>query len=63
MLGVVEQARHEHMSDEYKKQYIIVDVPRSPLWAKVRDSTVVLSKLNKGGWSSGQTLATQIRTI
>ena len=27
--GVVEQARNEHMSDEYKKQYII-DIPRSP---------------------------------
>ena len=39
--GVVEQARHEHMSDEYKKQYII-DVPRSSSWVpKERDTTGV----------------------
>ena len=36
--GLVEQARHEHMTDEYKKRYII-NVPRSPSWAKVRDTT------------------------
>ena len=46
--ALVEQARHEHVSDEYKKQYI-ADVTRSPSWAKVRDSTVVPSELNKGG--------------
>ena len=27
--GLVEQARHEHMSDEYKNPFI-VDVPPSP---------------------------------
>ena len=28
---LVEQARHEHMSDEYKKRYIVVIVPRGPI--------------------------------
>ena len=45
--GLIKQARHEHMPDEYKKQYII-DGPRSPSWAKVRDTTIVRSELNKG---------------
>ena len=29
---LVEQARHEHMSDEYNNRHIIVVVPRSPSW-------------------------------
>ena len=47
--GLVEQARHEHMSDEYKSQYII-DVPPSPSRVKVCDTTVVPSELlsNRG---------------
>ena len=44
--GLVEEARHEHMSDEYKKRYII-DVLPSPSLVKVRDTTVVPSELNK----------------
>ena len=32
--ALVEQARHEHMSDEYKNRYVIV-VPPFPLWVKV----------------------------
>ena len=32
--GLVEQARHEHMSDEYKDRYILI-VPPSPSWVKV----------------------------
>ena len=46
--ALVEQARHEHKSDEYKSQYIIA-VLRSSSWAKLRDTTVVPSELNKGG--------------
>ena len=42
---LVEQARHEHMSDEYNTQYII-DVPPTPSWVKVRGTTVVHSELN-----------------
>ena len=45
---LVEQARHEHMSDEYKHQYII-DLLPSPSLVKVRDTTVVPSELNKRG--------------
>ena len=45
---LIEQARYEHMPDEYKNQNII-DVPPSPSWAKVRDTTMVPSELNKGG--------------
>ena len=45
--GLVKQARHEHMADEYKNQYI-VDGPRSPSWAKVRDTTIIPSELKKG---------------
>ena len=61
--GLVEQAGHEHKSDEYKKRYTI-DVPPSPaLLVKVRDTTMVPSQLNKGGWSSGRKLASQIRII
>ena len=39
---LVEQARYEHMSDEYKNRNII-DVPPSPSWVKVRDTTLVHS--------------------
>ena len=46
--GSVEKARHEHMSDEYKKQYTI-DVPPSPSLAKVRDTTMIPSELSKRG--------------
>ena len=43
---LVEQARHENVSDEYKKQCII-DLLR---WVpKERDTTVVPSELNKRG--------------
>ena len=28
--ALVEQARHEHMSDEYKNRYNTIDVPPSP---------------------------------
>ena len=45
--GLIGQARNEHMSDEYKNQYII-DVPPSPS-VKIRDITMVPSELNKGG--------------
>ena len=38
--ALVEQARHEHMSDAYKNQYII-DIPPSPSLVKVGDTTVV----------------------
>ena len=44
--GLVEQARHEDMSDEYKKQYIIDVLQWVP---KKRDTTVVPSELNKMG--------------
>ena len=45
VLGVVEQARHEHMSDKFKKQYII-DMPRSPSQLpNTRDTTMVPSEL------------------
>ena len=37
--GLVEQGRHEDMSDEYKNQYID-DVPPSPSLVKVRDTIV-----------------------
>ena len=37
--GLVEQARHEHMSDEHKTRWYISNVPRFPSWAKVRDTT------------------------
>ena len=56
--GLVEQARHEYMSSEYKKQYI-VDVPPSPSWTKVRDTTVVPSELNKRGKSQEDKLGSQ----
>ena len=46
--GLVEQARHEHMSDGYKNRYIL-DVPPSPPLVKVRDTTVDPSELNKRG--------------
>ena len=46
--GLVEQARHEHMRDEYKNRYVI-DVPPSPALVKVRDIAMVPSELNKGG--------------
>ena len=46
--GLVEQARHEHRSDEYKNQYII-KVPSSPSLVKARDTTVVSSELNRRG--------------
>ena len=44
--ALVEQARHEHMSDEYKNRYI-VDIPPSPSLVKVRDTIMVSSELNK----------------
>ena len=44
--GLVGQARHEHLLDEYKNRYII-DVLPSPPSVKVRDTTVVPSELNK----------------
>ena len=40
--GLVEQTRHEHMSDEYNNQYI-TDVPMSPPWLpKERDTTLTV---------------------
>ena len=33
-LGLVEQARHEHMSDEYKNRYIIVVLLKPTSWDK-----------------------------
>ena len=46
--GLVEQARQEHMSDEYDNRYIII-VPPSPSWVKVRDVKLDPSELNKRG--------------
>ena len=47
--GLVKQARHEYMPDEYKDQYVI-DVPPSPPLMKVRENTTVIpSELNKRG--------------
>ena len=37
--GLVEQARHKHMSDDYKNRYIMM-VPSSPSLMKVRDTTL-----------------------
>ena len=38
--GLVEQARHEYMSDEHKTRWYISNVPRFPSWAKVRGTTI-----------------------
>ena len=50
--GLVQQARYEHMSDEYKNQYIFY-VPPSSLLVKVRDTTVFPSEPNKRGEVKG----------
>ena len=61
--GLIEQAQHEHMSDDYKTQYII-DVTPSPSWAKVREHLSGSQRTEtKGGQSSRQTLTSQIRII
>ena len=47
--GFGEQARHEHMSDEYKDRYIIVALLKTPSWYytdNARNTTVVPSELD-----------------
>ena len=45
--ALVEQALHEHMSDEYENRYIIM-VSSSPSLVKVRDTTVGSQRTDQG---------------
>ena len=42
-----EQARHEHMSDEYKNRYIIITLLKTPprYYRQYKNTTVVPSEL------------------
>ena len=46
--GLDEQARHEHMSDEYKDRYIIIELLKTPPWhyRQCENITVVPTELN-----------------
>ena len=47
---LLEQARHEHMSDEYKNRYIVVVLLKSPSWViqtNTRPPELVPSELIK----------------
>ena len=47
-LGLDEQARHEHMPDEYKDRYIVLALLKNPPWyyRQCEDTIVVPSELN-----------------
>ena len=60
--GLVEQDRHEHLSDGYESRYIIM-VPPYPSLVKVRDSTVGSQQTKKRGEPSGKALASQMRIM
>ena len=47
--GVVEQARHKQLPDEYKNRYIIVVPPSPSLVKKVRDNTVGFQRTEQKG--------------
>ena len=47
--GLVEQARHEHMSGEYKNRYYTIIAPLSPTSVKVRDTTVGSERVKTRG--------------
>ena len=49
--GLDEQARHEHMSDEYKDRYIIIALLKTPSWyyRQYETITVVPRELTRVG--------------
>ena len=49
--GLDGQARHEHMSDEYKDRYIIIALLKTPPWyyKQCENITVVPTEVNEGG--------------
>ena len=53
--ALIEQARHEHMSDEYKNGYVIIMVPSSPSLVEVRDTTTVASQRTDRRWDVKRT--------
>ena len=49
--GLDEQARHEHMLDEYKDQYVIIALLKTPpgYYRQCENTTVVPCELNQEG--------------